>query len=288
MDLYTRNALKCGEITTKNYSTSFSMGVRTLDKKYRPAIYAIYGFVRFADEIVDTFHDKDKASLLADFKQRTYEAIDKKMSTNPILHGFQWAVHNYQIDRELIDAFLYSMEMDLHKKEFSAEEYKQYIYGSAEVVGLMCLRVFYSGRDEEYRALFPAARKLGEAFQKVNFLRDMRSDLNERGRVYFPEVDMKTFSVDDKNKIEQEIREDFQSAFPGIKSLNKEVRLGVYLAYRYYLELLRKIQHARPGQVHEKRFRVSNTHKFILLVKCYLRNKFDWIKAKLENAPRSG
>ncbi len=282
MDLYTRNALKCGEITTKNYSTSFSMGVRTLDKKYRPAIYAIYGFVRFADEIVDTFHDQDKASLLRDFKERTYEAIDQKMSTNPILHGFQWVVNTYRIDRELIDAFLFSMEMDLHKKEFSAEEYKQYIYGSAEAVGLMCLRVFYSGNDEEYRALFPAARKLGEAFQKVNFLRDMRSDMDERGRVYFPEVDLKSFSADDKNKIEQEIRKDFEDAFTGIKSLNKEVRLGVYLAYRYYLELLRKIQSAGPGQVQEERVRVPNTHKFILLVKCYLRNKFDWMKAKLQ------
>lgn len=278
MDLYTRNALECGELTTKNYSTSFSMGVRILDKKYRPAIYAIYGFVRFADEIVDTFHDQDKAALLQQFRRQTYEAIENKMSTNPILHGFQWAVNTYSIDRELIDAFLHSMEMDLHKKEFSLEEYQTYIYGSAEVVGLMCLRVFYENREEEYEALLPAARKLGEAFQKVNFLRDIRSDLHDRGRVYFPEVDIDNFTVQDKSKIEQEIWEDFQGAFPGVKSLNKEVRLGVYLAYRYYLELLKKIQSVTPGEVQKTRFRVSNASKFILLVKCYLRNKFGWIR----------
>ncbi len=278
MDLYTRNALECGEITTKNYSTSFSMGVRTLDKKYRPAIYAIYGFVRFADEIVDTFHDQDKSALLQDFRQQTYDAIQKKMSTNPILHGFQWAVNEYDIDRELIDSFLHSMEMDLHKKEFSLNEYQEYIYGSAEVVGLMCLRVFYAGQDNEYRTLLPAARKLGEAFQKVNFLRDMRSDLHDRGRVYFPEVDIDNFTDKDKSKIEQEIWDDFQGAFPGIKSLNKEARLGVYLAYRYYLELLKKIQNVKPGEVQEQRFRVPNSQKLILLVKCYLRNKFGWIK----------
>ncbi|TVR42373.1 MAG: phytoene/squalene synthase family protein [Bacteroidia bacterium] len=277
MDLYTSNALKCAEITTKNYSTSFSMGVRTLNKKYRPAIYAIYGFVRFADEIVDTFHDQDKASLLKEFRQQTYDAIDKKMSTNPILHAYQWAVNTYAIDRELIDAFLFSMEMDLDKKTFSLDEYQRYIYGSAEVVGLMCLRVFYAGRDEEYKQLLTPARKLGEAFQKVNFLRDIRSDLKERGRVYFPEVDIEQFSKDDKDKIEQEIWEDFQGAFPGIKSLDKEVRLGVYLAYRYYLELLRKIQGVSPGDVQKQRFRVSNTDKLILLVKCYLRNKFGWM-----------
>ncbi len=277
MDLYTSNALKCAEITTKNYSTSFSMGVRTLNKKYRPAIYAVYGFVRFADEIVDTFHDQDKEGLLRDFRQQTYDAIKKGMSTNPILHAFQWAVNEYHIDRELIDAFLYSMEMDLYKKSFSLEEYQRYIYGSAEVVGLMCLRVFYVDRDEEYRELLEPARKLGEAFQKVNFLRDMRSDLKERGRVYFPEVDMDNFSAGDKSKIEREIWDDFQAAFPGVKSLDKEVRLGVYLAYRYYLELLRKIQSVSAGEVQQQRFRVSNSHKLILLVKCYLRNKFGWI-----------
>ncbi len=277
MDLYTRNALDCAELTTKNYSTSFSLGVRTLNSKYRPAIYAIYGFVRFADKIVDTFHDQDKSQLLQAFKQQTYDAIDKKMCTNPILHAFQWAVNTFNIERELIDAFLDSMEMDLHKKTFSLEEYKRYIYGSAEVVGLMCLRVFYSERDEEYRQLLPAAKKLGEAFQKVNFLRDLRSDHKERGRVYFPEVDFDSFSESEKNEIEEDIWQDFRGAFPGIKSLDKEVRLGVYLAYRYYLELLRKIQQVSPEEVKQTRFRVSNAHKLTLLVKCYLRNKFGWM-----------
>lgn len=277
MDLYTRNALECSEITTKNYSTSFSMGVRILDKKFRSPIYAIYGFVRFADEIVDTFHDQDKKRLLADFKKQTYDAIDKKLSTNPILHSFQWVVNNYGIEKPLIDAFLQSMEMDLFKKTFSLEEYKAYIYGSAEVIGLMCLRVFYKDQEDEYQKLLPAARKLGEAFQKVNFLRDLRSDQLERGRIYFPEVDFNHFTKETKDKIELEIWEDFQGAFPGIKSLHKEARLGVYLAYRYYLELLKKIQEEDPGRLQEKRFRVSNQKKIFLLLKCFIRNKFGWI-----------
>ena len=277
MDLFTRNALDCGRMTTRNYSTSFSMGVRTLDKRYRPAIYAIYGFVRFADEIVDTFHEQDKKTLLADFKAQTYSAIDAKFSTNPILHGFQWVVNTCEIERDLIEAFLHSMEMDLHKARFSDEEYRRYIYGSAEVVGLMCLRVFYAGRDKEYQQLLPAARKLGEAFQKVNFLRDIRSDMDDRGRVYFPEVDLAMFSAEDKTMIEREIRADFQEALAGIRSLDKEVRLGVYLAYRYYLELLRKIEQADPGELHQRRFRVPNIRKLSLLPRCYLRNKFNRI-----------
>jgi 15-cis-phytoene synthase len=277
MDLYTRNALECSEITTKNYSTSFSMGVRILDKKFRAPIYAIYGFVRFADEIVDTFHDQDKQQLLSDFKVQTYNAIEQKVCTNPILHSFQWVVNNYGIERSLIDAFLKSMEMDLYKNTFSLEEYKEYIYGSAEVVGLMCLRVFYKDQEDEYQRLLPAARKLGEAFQKVNFLRDMRSDQLERGRVYFPEVDFNNFTKETKDKIELDIWDDFQGAFPGIKLLHKEARLGVYLAYRYYLELLKKIQEEEPDRLQEKRFRVSSQKKLLLLLKCFLRNKFGWM-----------
>lgn len=277
MDLYTHNALQCSEITTKNYSTSFSMGVRILDKQFRAPIYAIYGFVRFADEIVDTFHDQDKAALLSSFRLHTLEAIKKGMSTNPILHSFQWVVNTYGIEMHLIEAFLTSMEMDLYQKTFSLEEYKTYIYGSAEVVGLMCLRVFYKDQEEEYARLLPSARKLGEAFQKVNFLRDMRSDQHERGRVYFPDVDFNHFTEDQKNHIEQDIWKDFQGAFPGIKSLHKEARLGVYLAYRYYLELLKKIQKEEPGRLQEQRFRVGNNTKLLLLVKCFLRNKFGWM-----------
>jgi phytoene/squalene synthetase len=277
MDLYTRNALECSEITTKNYSTSFSMGVRLLDPRLRPAIYAIYGFVRFADEIVDTFHQQDKEQLLSEFREQTFQAIGSGMSTNPILHSYQWVVNTYGIDHALIHAFFKSMAMDLEKKSFSLEEYKEYIYGSAEVVGLMCLRVFYAGQDEEYRRLLPAARKLGEAFQKVNFLRDMRSDRMDRGRVYFPDVDFDHFDLQSKNRIEQEIWDDFQGAFTGIQTLNREVRMGVYLAYRYYLELLRKIRAESPENLKETRFRVGTNTKLILLVKAYVRNKFGWL-----------
>jgi 15-cis-phytoene synthase len=251
--------------------------VRILDKKFRAPIYAIYGFVRFADEIVDTFHDHDKQQLLSDFKSQTYHAIENKLSTNPILHSFQWVVNAYGIERSLIDAFLKSMEMDLFKKTFTLEEYQEYIYGSAEVVGLMCLRVFYKDQEDEYQKLLPAARKLGEAFQKVNFLRDLRSDQLDRGRIYFPEADFNNFTKATKDKIELEIWQDFQGAFPGIKSLHKEARLGVYLAYRYYLELLRKIQGEDPERLQEKRFSVSNQKKLLLLLKCFIRNKFGWI-----------
>ena len=277
MDLYTRNALQCSEITTKNYSTSFSMGVRILDKQYRAPIYAIYGFVRFADEIVDTFHDQDKKSLLREFSTQTYDAIAAGMSTNPILHSFQWVVNTYGIEKAMIDAFLKSMEMDLHKKTFTLEQYKEYIYGSAEVIGLMCLKVFYAGNDEAYQRLLPPARKLGEAFQKVNFLRDMRADHQERGRVYFPDVDFSKFTEQEKSAIEQDILQDFQQAFPGIRSLHREARLGVYLAYRYYLELLKKIRREEAGKLQEQRLRVSNKQKLLLLAKCYLRNKFGWM-----------
>ena len=272
MDFYTRNALECSKRTTLNYSTSFSMGVWMLKKKFRPAIYAIYGFVRFADEIVDTFHDQDKKDLLIRFTEDTYDAIERKFSTNPILHSFQWAVNEYNIEREHIDAFLYSMELDLYKDRYNREEYHRYIYGSAEVIGLMCLRVFYHRDDDAYKQLIQPARKLGEAFQKVNFLRDMLSDYHERGRVYFPEVDFENFDVSMKKDIEQEIDQDFKEAYAGIKLLRKDVRLGVFLAYSYYLKLLDKIRVAEPGALMEKRFRIPNSRKFLLLVRCYIQN----------------
>ncbi|MFP4288562.1 MAG: phytoene/squalene synthase family protein [Bacteroidales bacterium] len=275
MDFYTLNALKCSKTTTLNYSTSFSMGVWMLQKQFRPAIYAIYGFVRFADEIVDTFHTQDQKELLNQFKNDTYDAIEKQFSTNPILHSFQWAVNKYRIDHELIDAFLYSMELDLYKNTYNREEYHQYIYGSAEVVGLMCLRVFYEGNDQGYQNLVHPARKLGEAFQKVNFLRDMLSDYHERGRVYFPEVDFKNFDQKMKQDIEDEIDNDFAEAYKGIKKLNKESRLGVYVAYSYYLKLLKKIRTAPPDKLLEKRFRVPNSTKIFLLVKCFAKHKIN-------------
>jgi 15-cis-phytoene synthase len=272
MDLYTENALKISKTTTLNYSTSFSMGVWMIDKKLRPAIYAIYGFVRFADEIVDTFHQQDQKELLKSFEKETYEAIEKGFSTNPILHSFQWAVNTYKIEREHIEAFLYSMELDLYKNRYNREEYHRYIYGSAEVIGLMCLRVFYYGDDENYQRLKQPARKLGEAFQKVNFLRDMLSDYHERGRVYFPEVDFDHFDIQMKKDIEAEIRTDFKEAYKGIRLLRKDIRLGVYLAYHYYLKLLAKIEKARPDDLLEKRFRINNGRKFMLLGRCYVQN----------------
>lgn len=277
MDLYTSNALDISEITTKNYSTSFSMGVWLLRPKYRPAIYAIYGFVRFADEIVDTFHDQDKRSLLKLFRRDTFEAIEKQMSPNPILHSFQWVVNRYKIDHALIEAFLKSMDMDLYKKTFTRAEYQEYIYGSAEVVGLMCLRVFYDGDDAGYEALVHPARKLGEAFQKVNFLRDLEADHKERGRVYFPNVEYESFSVKEKKEIEEELRADFAESLPGIRTLKRDVRLGVFLAYRYYHELLRKIEPASPSELISQRFSVSKGKKFRLLVQCWFRHRFNLI-----------
>lgn len=277
MDLYTRNALNCSEITTKNYSTSFSMGVRLLGKEFRPAVYAIYGFVRFADEIVDTFHHQDKANLLQDFTNQCWEAIEKGISTNPILHSFQWAVNTYHIDHKLIEAFLLSMEMDLEKKTFSAEDYKRYIYGSAEVVGLMCLKVFYSQNQQEYDLLVPPARKLGEAFQKVNFLRDMLSDKDERGRVYFPGVDFQSFDKETKAAIEADIQKDFDESVSGIRGLNNQVRLGVFLAYSYYLKLLKKIKKTPPQQLVEKRIRVNDFTKLWLLIACHIKHKWGMI-----------
>ena len=277
MDLYTSNALDISEVTTKNYSTSFSMGVWLLRPKYRPAIYGIYGFVRFADEIVDTFHDQDKRALLERFRKDTFEAIEKQMSPNPILHSFQWVVNHYKIDHALIEAFLKSMDMDLYKKTFNRAEYQEYIYGSAEVVGLMCLRVFYGGDDEGYERLVPPARKLGEAFQKVNFLRDLEADHKERGRVYFPNVEYDTFSVKEKKEIEEELRADFADSLPGIRNLKRDVRLGVYLAYCYYHELLRKIEPASPQELISRRFSVSTSRKLGLLLKCWFRDRFNLV-----------
>ena len=272
MDLYRKNNLDCSRITTRNYSTSFSLGVRMLGPKYREGIYSIYGFVRYADEIVDTFFDQDQKTIFEEFRQETHKAIERGFSINPIIDSFQRAVHNYGIDRDLIDAFLLSMEMDLYNNEYSPELLKTYIYGSAEVVGLMCLRVFYFDDPEKYNKLVAPARKLGEAFQKVNFLRDARDDFAEKGRVYFKDIDFSNFSEMTKKQLEAEIELDFQEAMKGLRQLKKQVRFGVYLAYTYYLRLLKEIKNARPEDILKKRYRVSNTEKSYLLVNAYLRN----------------
>lgn len=221
LELYNQVCQECSQHITKRYSTSFSMGIRVFDKQYRKPIYAIYGFVRFADEIVDTFHGYEKAGLLKRFRAETYQAIEERISLNPVLHAFQQVVHQYGIERELIDAFLDSMEMDLHFHTYEDALYKQYIYGSAEVVGLMCLRVFCQGDDAMYQRLKAPACSLGSAFQKINFLRDMKSDYAERGRVYFPGVDFEKFTEDDKAQIEADIKQDFDDALAGIRDIRR-------------------------------------------------------------------
>lgn len=278
MDLYTQTALACSRITTKRYSTSFSLGIGIFDRKYHIPIYAVYGFVRFADEIVDTFHDQDQQTLLNRFRSDTFEAIENKFSTNPILHSFQWVVNTYRIDHDLIGAFLHSMEMDLKQKTFTEPEYKRYIYGSAEVVGAMCLRVFYEGQEHPYQELLPAARKLGSAFQKINFLRDIKDDYENRGRIYFPDTDFENFKTHRKKEIEADIESDFNEALAGTRKLHPGVRNGVYLAFRYYLELLKKIERTPAEEILQKRFRISGSQKMVLLVKAWLRNKFGRIR----------
>ena len=271
--LFKKNNLKVSKITTHNYSTSFSMGVRILSKKYRDAIYAIYGFVRYADEIVDTFFEYPQEDLFKEFVEETYKAIDRGISMNPILDSFQWAVNTYGIEKEHIDTFLKSMEMDLHMQKYNQYEISEYIDGSAEVVGLMCLRVFYYDDDESYEKLKKPARKLGEAFQKVNFLRDIKSDYVERGRTYFPEIITEDLNEQNKKKIEETISMDFKEAFMGIRALRKEARLGVYLAYIYYLELFKRIQKVKPEQLFQKRHSVPNTIKAWLLFKAFVANR---------------
>ena len=253
------------------------MGIRVFDRRFRPPIYAIYGFVRFADEIVDTFHHTDKAVLLNRFRQDTYQAIEEGISLNPVLHAFQETVHEYDIERDLIDAFLDSMEMDLHFHTYEDKLYKKYIYGSAEVVGLMCLRVFCEGDDAQYQRLRESARALGSAFQKINFLRDMASDFDDRGRVYFPGVDFTNFTNDDKERIEEDIKQDFDHGLEGIMQLPKGVRFGVYLAYVYYTNLFKKIKSAPATQVKQERIRVPDRKKVALLFSSAVRNSLNML-----------
>lgn len=273
--LYHRTCASCSELITKRYSTSFSMGIRAFDKRFRAPIYAIYGFVRFADEIVDTFHEFPKKELLDRFRADTYRAIEDGISLNPVLHSFQQVVHQYGIERDLIDAFLYSMEMDLEPKAYDAKLYDAYIYGSAEVVGLMCLRVFCEGDSAYYESLKQPARRLGAAFQKINFLRDIKSDYDERGRVYFPEVDFGRFDAHQKHTIEADIEADFVAALEGIRRLPSGARYGVYLAYKYYTQLFAKIRRAAAQEVAQKRFRVSDKRKVYLLFSSAIRHQLN-------------
>jgi phytoene synthase len=269
--LFTDTSLACAQLITRRYSTSFSLGIRTLDKSLHRAIYAIYGFVRWADEIVDTFHSQNKAALLADFERDTYVAIASGFSLNPVLHAFQWVVNEYQIDHEFIDAFLRSMEMDLEDHNYRQELYDKYIYGSAEVVGLMCLRVFCHQQPVMFDRLQGPARRLGAAFQKVNFLRDIRSDYEDRGRVYFPGLRYEHFDNERKREIEADIRADFEAAYVGIQQLPRAAKLGVHLAYVYYLKLFYKLRQAPAAQVLAERVRLPDNKKLLLLLSSWLR-----------------
>lgn len=271
MQEYNQLCLELSTIITHRYSTSFTRGIKTLHKRFHLPIYAVYGFVRLADEIVDTFHDFDKQKLLDDFKADTWEAIEKGVSTNPVLHAFQLIVNKYKIEHELIEAFLYSMYLDLDKKTYDDAFYEKYIFGSAEVVGLMCLRVFCEGNEKLYDELKAPARRLGAAFQKVNFLRDLKSDFEERGRVYFPGVDFSKFDNNTKKQIEDDIDKDFKAAYPGMMQLPKDVRPGVYTAFIYYRELLNKIQKVPAGKVMQMRIRVPDIQKLILLLRTYMK-----------------
>jgi phytoene synthase len=256
-----------------NYSTSFSLGIRLLAKEYRWAVFATYGFVRVADEIVDTFHGYDKTRLLSEFKQQTYQAIEERISTNPVLHSFQLAVNQFGIGKDLIEPFFNSMEEDLETVSHNNDSYNQYIYGSAEVVGLMCLRIFCKGDDSLYQHLLPHARSLGAAFQKVNFLRDIKSDIDERGRVYFPGVDFSNFTDEEKIEIIQDVKKDFSHAYKGIVQLPVGCRLGVYTAYIYYLKLLEKIERTTALDIKQSRIRIPNSQKIYLLAESYLKEK---------------
>ncbi|MEY4521183.1 MAG: hypothetical protein RIT10_368 [Bacteroidota bacterium] len=265
------------ELTTKRYSTSFSLGISFLDKSLHKPIYAIYGFVRFADEIVDSFHGFNKTELLADFKKQTYQSIEDGISLNPILNSFQWAVNKYNIDHELIETFLQSMEMDLDKQTYDASKYELYILGSAEVVGLMCLRIFVDGNQAEYDRLKPAAMKLGSAFQKINFLRDLKADYKELGRTYFPGIDLNDFNLDTKIDIEADIEIDFQLGFEGIKQLPKKARFGVYMAYIYYYKLFKKIKSTSAQTILHERIRIPNNKKYRLFLSSYIRHNLNLI-----------
>lgn len=271
MEQYRITSISISKKIAENYSTSFSAGMRLLKAGEREAIYAIYGFVRIADEIVDTFHAYDKKLLLEEFIQDTERAIERGISSNPVLHSFQWAVKQFKIDKDLIDSFFTSMKMDLTNHKYQDKEFKQYVYGSAEVVGLMCLSVFYPDNRDCYEKLAPSAKKLGEAFQKVNFLRDIRSDKDERDRIYFPGLQINNFVDSAKSQIEEDIGNDFREALPGIRKLDKRIGLGVYLAYRYYFELYRKIRKKKPNQLLQVRIRLNGIQKIYLLVNSSIR-----------------
>ncbi|GAA4276383.1 phytoene/squalene synthase family protein [Aquimarina mytili] len=260
----------CSKIVTNSYSTSFSLASKMLSNSIRQDIYNIYGFVRFADEIVDTFHDYNKEVLFNDFEAEMYKAIENRISLNPILNSFQQTVHEYNIQPELYEAFMKSMRLDLHKTKYlTDQEYKEYIYGSADVVGLMCLKVFVNGDEEKYNELKESAMHLGSAFQKVNFLRDLKADYEDLDRTYFPNTDLKQLDEASKLRIIKEIEEDFEKGLVGIHKLPVEAKFGVYTAFIYYKKLLKKLKKTPSLEIKNTRIRVPNYQKFGLLAKSY-------------------
>ncbi|MDG1508912.1 MAG: phytoene/squalene synthase family protein [Flavobacteriaceae bacterium] len=278
-ELFDQVSFDTSKLVTKKYSTSFSLAVKMLSPTIRSAIYNIYGFVRFADEIVDTFHDYKKEELLDDFEKEYYKALDNGISLNPILNSFQATVKRYNITDDLVKSFLKSMRADLSKTAYETqEEYNEYIYGSADVVGLMCLKVFVDGDDEKYNELKDAAMRLGSAFQKVNFLRDLKDDFELLNRSYFPNVDLTSLDTESKYLIIKEIEEDFDFAFnQGILKLPVEAKFGVYMAYRYYRRLLKKLNSVPSSEIIETRVRISDPMKINLLARSYVKYKLNMI-----------
>jgi len=276
--LFSDVAYLCSQTVTSNYSTSFSLAVKMLSPKIQKPIHAIYGFVRFADEIVDTFHETDQELLLNEFERDLNAALERKISLNPILHSFQEVYHKYNIDREMVDAFMHSMRLDLHQQNYnSMEDYNEYIYGSADVVGLMCLKVFVNGDQAIYNDLKDQAMSLGSAFQKVNFLRDLKQDSDELNRIYFPHLQGSGLNVETKKQIIEEIEGDFNIAYQGIKKLPIEAKFGVYTAFIYYQKLLHKLQKTNAEEIKTKRIRINNPTKIKLLVSSYVNYKLDLI-----------
>lgn len=273
--LYNEISDECNSLITKRYSTSFTLGIRMLSRRHQQAIYSIYGYVRLADEIVDSFHGFDKQQILQEFEQDSWNGINRGISANPVIQSFQLTVRKYKIEQHLIEAFLASMKMDLTDQQYNQTLYNQYIYGSAEVVGLMCLKVFCDGDEEKYQALIPAAKNLGAAFQKVNFLRDLKDDFYERGRIYFPGLNITEFNASSKKLIEDDIQRDFDHALAGIKNLPEGSRIGVYLAYRYYLKLFRRIKNRLPEEVMQHRIRINNAAKITILARSLARYKLN-------------
>lgn len=273
--LYDIQCRKLAKRITTKYSTSFSLGIYCLEKSLRQPIFNLYAYVRVADEIVDTFHGYDKRSLLDEFEEETYKALDRKISTNPVLNAFQETFHEYKLEKDHVETFLASMRMDLDQNTYTQSEYEKYILGSAEVVGLMCLKIFVKGNEKQYQELKPMAMALGSAFQKVNFLRDLQADFNGLGRVYFPNTDFNNFSEINKSELIEDIDRDFEYAFEGIKRLPKKARFGVYLAYKFYKQLLNKIKQTHHQEILEQRIRISNSKKCWVLTKSYLRHSFN-------------